>query len=84
MLASLLLHPRVGIIVPKHRHSGVERNKLKRRLREIVRQDILPAISVPADLVVRATPRAYEASYATLRTSVTRDIVRIMSQYARS
>ena len=29
--------PRVGIIVPRHRQSAVARNRLKRRLRELVR-----------------------------------------------
>jgi ribonuclease P protein component len=68
ILASLLRHPRVGIIVPKHRHSIVERNRLKRRLREIVRRDVLPLVpTVGADMVVRASPRAYEATFEVLR-----------------
>ena len=79
-LASLLRHPRIGIIVPKHRHSIVERNRLKRRLREIVRQDILPLISVSADIVVRASARAYEASFDTLRMELTTGVRRVTSQ----
>jgi ribonuclease P protein component len=67
----------VGIIVPKHRHSIVERNRLKRRLREIIRQDILPLISVPVDIVVRAGPRAYEASFDMLRTELTTGVRRV-------
>ncbi len=77
MLASLLRHARVGIIVPKHRHSIVERNRLKRRLREIVRQDILPSVSVAADIVVRVGPRAYEASFETLRTELMAGVRRV-------
>jgi len=77
LLVSLLRHPRVGIIVPKHRHSIVERNRLKRRLREIIRLEILPLVSMPADIVVRAGPRAYGASFDMLRTELIAGISRV-------
>jgi ribonuclease P protein component len=50
-------HARAGVIVPKYSHNSVERNLVKRRLREIVRQDMLPLLS-PVDVVVRALPSA--------------------------
>ena len=59
-------HPRAGVIVPKYSHNSVERNLVKRRLREIVRQDMLPLLP-PVDVVVRALPSAYRASFADLR-----------------
>ena len=31
---------RVGIVVPKHKHGSVERNQVKRRLRELVAEFI--------------------------------------------
>lgn len=65
VIASLLHHPRVGFVVPKHGRSIVERNRLKRRLREIVRLNILRSIP-PVDLIVRALPEAYFASFALL------------------
>jgi ribonuclease P protein component len=65
VLASLLHHPRIGFIVPKHGRSIVERNRLKRRLREIVRLNILKRIS-SVDMIVRAGPQAYSASFASL------------------
>lgn len=65
IVASLLHHPRVGFIVPKHGRSIVERNQLKRRLREIVRQNILQRIP-SVDMIVRARPEAYSASFALL------------------
>ena len=68
----------MGIIVPKHRHSIVERNRLKRRLREIVRLEILPVMSTPADLVIRAGPRAYETSMATLRAELVAGVARVL------
>src|SRR5688500_1313618 len=78
ILASLLRHPRIGIIVPKHRHSIVERNRLKRRLREIVRLEMLPLMSIPADVVVRTGPRAYEVSFEALRTELIAGVARIV------
>jgi ribonuclease P protein component len=65
VIASFLHHPRVGFIVPKHGRSIVERNQLKRRLREIVRLHMLKRIS-PVDMIVRAQPAAYSASFASL------------------
>lgn len=58
---------RAGLIVPRYSHSAVERNRVKRRLREIVRQHVLPAIR-RHDFVVRALPSAYVASFGDLRT----------------
>ncbi len=60
--ASLLLHPRVGVIVPKHRHNIVERNRVKRRLRELVRIKLLPGLE-GIDVLIRAKPEAYDASF---------------------
>jgi len=65
IVASLLHHPRIGFIVPKHGRSIVERNRLKRRLREIVRQNILQRIP-SVDMIVRTRPEAYSATFASL------------------
>ena len=46
--------PRVGIVVPRHQHSAVDRNRLKRRLRELVRLELLPALR---DAAARSTSR---------------------------
>lgn len=35
---------RVGIVVPKYRHGSVARNTVKRRLRELVRRRLVPAL----------------------------------------
>lgn len=61
----------MGVIVPKHKHGSVERNLLKRRLREVVRTRLLPEL--PAmDLVIRAFPEAYSASFDALRAQLER------------
>jgi ribonuclease P protein component len=70
-LASLLRHPRVGLVVPKHSHSAVERNLVKRRLRELLRLEFLPYLG-SVDVVVRAAPAAYGASFDKLRDAALR------------
>lgn len=63
--ASLLLHPRIGVVVPKHRHKVVERNRVKRRLRELVRVGVLPVLE-RVDLLIRAKPEAYDSTFEQL------------------
>ena len=66
---------RIGFVVPKHGHSSVERNRLKRRLRELGRLRVLdvmravgPASAV--DVVMRAQPGAYRLEYAQLAREI--------------
>jgi ribonuclease P protein component len=62
-------HPRMGLIVPRFQSSAVARNRLRRRLREIWRQELQP--HQPAwDLVIKARREAYTASYAELRAEL--------------
>lgn len=74
--ASPLAFPRAGIIVPRHGHSAVERNRLKRRLREVIRTGLLP-LPAGLDVVVRAGPGAYDLSFAALRGEVEPAIARV-------
>jgi len=63
-------HARLGLIVPRHQSSAAHRNRLRRRLREILRRDVLR--NLPAvDLVIRAKRSAYTASFAVLRAELT-------------
>ena len=62
--------PRVGFIVPKYQRHVVDRNRVKRRLRELSRKELLPRMreeGLSVDLLVRARRKAYEASYRQLR-----------------
>ena len=66
---------RIGFIVPKHGHSSVERNRLKRRLRELGRLQLLPVTRIVSpdsaiDVVMRAQPGAYRLEYVALRAEV--------------
>lgn len=64
-------HPRIGLVVPRHGRSAVARNRVRRRLREILRRLVvgrLPAV----DLVVRARAEAYECSYRELASDLER------------
>lgn len=67
--ASLHASVRVGFVVPKYKHSSVDRNRLKRRLRELVRLEWLPMLP-PVDVVMRVTPPAYVRDFDALRTEL--------------
>ncbi len=48
-------------------HSAVERNRLKRRLREIVRTQVIALLPAGADVVIRSSSsRVYEVPFAAL------------------
>lgn len=51
--------------MPKYKRSGVERNRLKRRLRELVRTTLLHRIPA-ADVVIRPWPNGYDATFEQL------------------
>jgi ribonuclease P protein component len=70
-IASPLGYPRVGIVVPRYSGSAVDRNRLKRRLRELVRTRLLATIPL-VDVVIRARPEAYAASFSALETDISR------------
>jgi len=72
--ASPVSHSRLGLIVPKHGHRIVDRNRLKRRLREIGRLELLPRLEEleePRDLLIRARKEAYGAGFEELSSQLT-------------
>lgn len=69
---------RVGLIVPRHRQSAVARNRLKRRLRELTRLQLLPS-RLPFDVVVRARTETYDSTFEQLSA----DIGRVLTQLER-
>jgi len=80
--ASLLAHPRVGFVVPKFNRTAVQRNQLKRRLRELTRLRLLRAIP-PMDLVIRARRETYDVSFEQLAKDVDDIQRRVSSLFER-
>jgi ribonuclease P protein component len=72
---------RAGVIVPRYGHTAVVRNKLKRRLRELVRSCLLP-MNLPLDVVVRARPTAYERTFSQLHGQVEQIQLGLQTQQA--
>ena len=73
ILASPLAFSRIGIVVPRHQHSAVDRNRLKRQLRELVRTELLPSLrerGAGLDVIVRAPGHAYRAEFAALQSDL--------------
>jgi len=65
---------RLGLIVPKHGRNIVERNRLKRRLREIGRRRVLPVLAAggtATDVLIRARRSAYGAGFEMLAQEIT-------------
>ena len=86
--ASLHAFPRVGFVVPKYKHSGVERNRVKRRLRELVRVHLLGQLEAratahpPVDLVVRIFPSAYGRDFAALHSELEQAVQQLLRRLA--
>ena len=63
---NMLGHPRMGLIVPRFQSTAVARNRLRRRLGEIWRREILSR-QAGRDLLIRARKDAYAATFSQLR-----------------
>jgi ribonuclease P protein component len=68
---------RLGLIVPRHGRRIVDRNLLKRRLREIGRRQVLPSLDgrgAFSDLLIRARPSAYRADFDSLQRELAKAV----------
>ena len=81
--ASSFVHPisgwrgtRIGLVVPRFKHSVVARNRVKRRLRELARLELLPT-GLMVDLVLKIRPEAYGATYKHLATDIAQTLVQL-------
>lgn len=55
--------------MPRYGNTAVRRNRVKRRVREALRREVLPRLDaggIPRDVIVRARREAYDTSYARL------------------
>ena len=68
--ASLLLHPRVGIVVPKYKKNIVDRNLVKRRLRELARTHLLRQHLEALTCFFKPSPLLMTLSFAELASEV--------------
>ena len=55
-------HPRVAIVVPRCGRTAVARNRIRRRLRELVRRRLCPRIGA-VDVVITARRDAYDSDF---------------------
>jgi ribonuclease P protein component len=72
---SPLSFARVGLVVPRYGQTAVRRNRLKRRLREALRLEIVPRLDrrgIARDVLVRARRDAYSAGYPELVSQLER------------
>jgi ribonuclease P protein component len=59
----------MGLIVPRFQSTAVARNRLRRRLLELWRREVMGRQGM-RDLLIRARKEAYRASFAELRAEV--------------
>ncbi len=62
-------YARVAIVVPRFDKTAVSRNRVKRRLRELVRRELLPGLAAQ-DVEVRATPSSYRVTFEAMRAAM--------------
>jgi ribonuclease P protein component len=63
-------HPRLGVVVPRYGRTAVARNRLRRRVREIARREVLAGVGA-VDLVIKARSAAYASSFGDLAAELT-------------
>jgi ribonuclease P protein component len=66
---------RIGVVVPRYGNTAVDRNRLKRRLREALRCEIVPRLDrkgLARDVLVRARREAYGVDYPDLVSQLER------------
>ena len=69
-LRSETLGPRIGLTVPKALGKAVDRNRIKRRLREIVRNAVPVLADLPVDVVLHPKRSVLEADFRALQREV--------------
>ena len=67
---SLTAGPRVGLTVPKALGKAVDRNRIKRRLREIVRAKLPVLGAIPVDVILHPKRTVLEAEFAGLEREI--------------
>ena len=61
--------PRIGLTVPKALGKAVDRNRIKRRLREAVRE-ALPLLQAPVDVILHPKRVVHDADFAAIKREI--------------
>jgi ribonuclease P protein component len=75
--------PRIGLTVPKALGKAVDRNRIKRRLREAVRA-ALPLLTAPVDVILHPRRSVIDLDFALLQREVATIFRSIQAAYDRS
>ena len=80
--SSLSDRPRIGVVVPKYGKNSVQRNLVKRRLKEIARTSLLPRLKTNnkrLDVLIRAKKQAYGRDFSGLSAEAKKTLEKICS-----
>ena len=80
--SSLSDRHRIGIVVPKYGKNSVQRNLVKRRLKEIARTSLLPRLKTNnkrLDVLIRAKKQAYGKGFSGLSAEAKKTLEKICS-----
>ncbi len=75
--------PRIGLTVPKALGKAVDRNRIKRRMREAVRA-ALPLLSAPVDVILHPRRAVIDLDFAQLKREVATIFRSVQAAYDRS
>jgi ribonuclease P protein component len=74
--------PRIGLTVPKALGGAVVRNRIKRRLREAIR-DALPLLTAPVDVILHPRRSVLDLDFAQLKREVAQIFKSVQAASAR-
>ena len=75
--------PRIGLTVPKALGKAVDRNRIKRRMREAVRA-ALPQLTAPVDVILHPRRAVIDLEFAQLKREVSTIFRSVQAAYDRS
>ena len=76
--------PRVGLTVPKALGKAVQRNRIKRRLREMVRQALPELGALPVDVILHPKRTVLDADFQMLQREVVQIFRSVRAKASRS